>query len=175
MTILIPLYRPLGDVTYSFLAPHYLVFTHKSSTSSISLTRYTGLKIHFKREKGLFTLSILCSGAHTYNRLVKDISRCVYSIKKEKSFLLFLNGLGYKISVDKNVLSSHLNYTKPVILTFPKESTLKEYLHKILLVKTSSPCHVGNIVSKFASFRKPDPYKGKGIYRLNESYFSIEK
>ncbi|MCK5226629.1 MAG: 50S ribosomal protein L6 [Desulfobulbaceae bacterium] len=80
---------------------------------------------------------------------------------------LVLEGVGYKVSVTKNVLTLNVGYSNPVDFVLPdgvsaavdKTDITLESIDKELL---------GLTAARVRSIRKPEPYKGKGIRYANE-------
>ena len=65
---------------------------------------------------------------------------------------LELVGVGYRVELAQpQVLNFSLGYTHPIYLGLPKE------------VKVDDKQLLGQICAKIRSFRKPEPYKGKGV------------
>jgi len=79
----------------------------------------------------------------------------------EKS--LELVGVGYRASLKGKQLILQLGFSHDVIFDIPED--IKISVEKQTLIKISGPDKqlVGMVCSKLKSFRKPEPYKGKGI------------
>lgn len=91
-----------------------------------------------------------------------------YTIKQE------LVGVGYRVSlVGKNLLSFSLGYSHDIQLMLPAEITaevpdVKKGENPVLVLKSCDKQLVGQVAAKVRSFRKPEPYKGKGIKFVGE-------
>ena len=86
---------------------------------------------------------------------------------------LELVGVGYRVN-DKpnNAIELLLGYTHPIYMQFPAEIkvTTKSERNKNPLI-TFESCNkelLGLVCAKIRSFRKPEPYKGKGIKFVGE-------
>jgi large subunit ribosomal protein L6 len=75
---------------------------------------------------------------------------------------LEFNGVGYKASVSGSVLNLSLGYSHPIAYELPKGITAKVTKNTISVQGVSKEL-VGFVAAKVRSFRKPEPYKGKGI------------
>lgn len=80
---------------------------------------------------------------------------------------LELVGVGYRASYENGYLELALGYSHPVVMTFPKEvkvaAAQEKGLNPKIVLETIDKQLLGQLCSKIRSFRKPEPYKGKGI------------
>ena len=90
------------------------------------------------------------------NNIVNGVSR---GFVKE----LELNGVGYKATQKGKTLELLLGYSHPI--NFPVPEDLKIEVPKPTEIKISGidKQRVGQVAANIRSFRKPEPYKGKGI------------
>ncbi|MEO1927668.1 MAG: 50S ribosomal protein L6 [Nautiliaceae bacterium] len=80
---------------------------------------------------------------------------------------LEINGVGYRASVKGNVLELQLGYSHPINYEIPKGITITVEKN-IITVKGSDKQQVGQVAAEIRSFRKPEPYKGKGVKYVDE-------
>lgn len=87
---------------------------------------------------------------------------------------LEINGVGYKSSVNSGNLVLSLGYSHDIHYQIP--SGIKIICKKPTLLEVRGiDCQlVGQVASKIRSFRKPEPYKGKGIKYSDEVIFRKE-
>jgi len=71
-------------------------------------------------------------------------------------------GLGYRASVKGNNLELNLGYSRPVTYPIPPDVRIEVKENKIY-VSGIDKQRVGQVAAEIRAFRKPDPYKGKGI------------
>lgn len=71
-------------------------------------------------------------------------------------------GVGYQASAQGNRLKLQLGFSHDIFFDFPNEITI-EANRATILVRGNDKQLVGSVASKIRSFRKPEPYKGKGI------------
>lgn len=78
-----------------------------------------------------------------------------------------LVGVGYKAQATGQLLELSLGYSHSIYLELPEEvkiETVTERGKNPTIVLTSVDKHLlGQVAAKIRSFRKPEPYKGKGI------------
>jgi len=87
---------------------------------------------------------------------------------------LEINGVGYKSSVSSGNLILSLGYSHDIHYKIP--DGIKIVCKKPTLLEVSGIDYqlVGQVASKIRSFRKPEPYKGKGIKYSDEVVFRKE-
>lgn len=76
---------------------------------------------------------------------------------------LELIGVGYKASVQGDRLTLSLGYSHPIEVDAPAGISFETETPTKVLVKGIDKEAVGNISAKIRAFRKPEPYKGKGV------------
>lgn len=81
---------------------------------------------------------------------------------------LEINGVGYRAEVSGSVLTMALGYSHPVVYNLPEGITVEVEKQTKLTVKGIDKQLVGSAAAKIRSFRKPEPYKGKGIKYADE-------
>ena len=81
---------------------------------------------------------------------------------------LEINGVGYRAEIAGQVLTLSLGYSHPVVYTLPDGISVEVEKQTKLSVKGIDKQLVGSAAAKIRSFRKPEPYKGKGIKYADE-------
>ena len=80
---------------------------------------------------------------------------------------LELVGVGYRASNNGQILELSLGYTHPIVMMLPNEVKLETKTEKnknpLIILESCDKQLIGQVCSKIRSFRKPEPYKGKGI------------
>ena len=83
------------------------------------------------------------------------------------STTLEIVGVGYKVTVDEQILELSLGYSHGLFLQLPKEvtavATAEKGKNPTLTLTSHDKELLGLVVAKVRSYRKPEPYKGKGI------------
>jgi large subunit ribosomal protein L6 len=81
-------------------------------------------------------------------------------------------GVGFRAAVQNGVLELNIGYSHPIFFAAPDEITLevdtKRGKSPVVIVSGHSKEIVGLVAAKIRSFRKPEPYKGKGIRYVGE-------
>jgi len=98
--------------------------------------------------------------------MVKGVSE---GFKKE----LELVGVGYRASNQGQILELAVGYSHPIMMMIPKEVKLSTVSEKgknpTIILECNDNQLLGAIAAKIRSFRKPEPYKGKGIKYSDET------
>lgn len=81
---------------------------------------------------------------------------------------LEINGVGYRAEVSGKVLTLALGYSHPVVYELPEGISVEVEKQTKLSVMGIDKQLVGSAAAKIRSFRKPEPYKGKGIKYADE-------
>ncbi len=84
-------------------------------------------------------------------------------------------GVGYRAKLDKNRLELSLGYSKPVVYEIPEDIEIVLEKPTLIRVKGIDKQRVGQEAHKIRSFRKPDPYKLKGIRYVGEHLIKKER
>ena len=96
------------------------------------------------------------------NNMVLGVSN---GFKKE----LQLNGVGYSAEQKQNkFLQLNLGFSHPIIIEIPKELKVETPNNTTIIISGINKQYVGQFAAKVRSFRKPEPYKGKGIKYSDE-------
>lgn len=76
-------------------------------------------------------------------------------------------GVGYRVENQGNLLTLTIGYSHPVMFYVPSEVKITTGMEKGAPPFIRLECHdkelLGHVCAKIRSFRKPEPYKGKGI------------
>ena len=96
-----------------------------------------------------------------YRSLLQNmVIGCTEGYKKK----LELVGIGYKAELkNEKLLLLQLGYSHPIIFSPPPEIQLEVPVPTQILISGIDKQLVGAMAAKIRSFRKPEPYKGKGI------------
>jgi large subunit ribosomal protein L6 len=81
---------------------------------------------------------------------------------------LEINGVGYRAEISGKVLTLSLGYSHPVVFELPEGISVEIEKQTKLSVMGIDKQLVGSAAAKIRSYRKPEPYKGKGIKYADE-------
>ena len=99
------------------------------------------------------------------NNMVEGVSQ---GYKKE----LELVGVGYRVSNQGNLIEFSLGYSHSIFIQLPSEIKVETKSERnknpLVILESCDKQLLGQVCSKIRSFRKPEPYKGKGIKFVGE-------
>lgn len=99
-----------------------------------------------------------------YRSLVNNM---VVGVSEGYKKTLELIGVGYRATNQGQILELSLGYTHPIYLQLPTEIKVETKMERnkapIIILESADKQLLGQVCAKIRSFRKPEPYKGKGI------------
>ena len=99
------------------------------------------------------------------NNMVVGVSQ---GYKKEMELV----GVGYRVSNQGNLVEFSLGYTHSIFLQLPPEVKVETKSERnknpYIAIESADKQLLGLICAKIRSFRKPEPYNGKGILYVGE-------
>ena len=99
--------------------------------------------------------------------MVKGVSE---GFKKE----LEINGVGYRAQLQGNSLKLNLGLSHDVDFPIPSDVTVSAPKPTHIIIEGIDPQRVGQVAANIREWRKPEPYKGKGIKYIDEYIFRKE-
>lgn len=85
---------------------------------------------------------------------------------------LELVGVGYRASNQGNIIELALGYTHPIFIQLPAEVKVETKSERnknpLIMLESCDKQLLGQVCAKIRSFRKPEPYKGKGVKFVGE-------
>jgi large subunit ribosomal protein L6 len=76
---------------------------------------------------------------------------------------LEINGVGYKAIVDKRILILTLGYSHEIFYHLPEGISVVLEKPNLIIISGDDKILVGQTAAEIIAFRKPEPYKGKGV------------
>lgn len=109
----------------------------------------------------------------SYHGLYRSlIANMVKGVSEGYRVELELVGVGYKVSVQGQMVEFIVGFSHHIFLELPKEvkaeTTAERGKNQTVILKSFDKQLLGQVISKVRSFREPEPYKGKGIKFINE-------
>jgi large subunit ribosomal protein L6 len=92
-----------------------------------------------------------------------NVNNIITGLKTPFKTTLEINGVGYKASVEKRVLSLTLGYSHDILYALPEGINAVFEKPNLIIITGEDKVLVGQVASEIISFRKPEPYKGKGV------------
>lgn len=92
-----------------------------------------------------------------------NIQNIVTGLTSGFTTTLEINGVGYKATVNGNILVLTLGYSHDIYYAIPQGITAKFEKPNFIVISGQDKVLVGQVASEIISFRKTEPYKGKGV------------
>ncbi len=96
------------------------------------------------------------------------IANMVQGVSQGFSKKLTLVGVGYKAQAQGAVLNLDLGYSHPIKHPMPAGVTVETPTQTELILKGVDKQAVGQVAAEIRAYRKPEPYKGKGVRYADE-------
>jgi large subunit ribosomal protein L6 len=96
------------------------------------------------------------------------LANMVQGVSKGFEKKLNLVGVGYRAQASGDTLNLNLGFSHPVAYKVPKGIKIETPSQTEILVKGASKQQVGQVAADLRAYRKPEPYKGKGIRYADE-------
>ena len=102
------------------------------------------------------------------------IANTINGVSQGFTKTLELNGTGYRASVSGSKLKLELGYSHDVMFDIPQDVKIECPKQSIIKLTSINKEKLGAAAAKIRSFRKPEPFKGKGIKYSDEYIFRKE-
>ena len=97
-----------------------------------------------------------------------NLNNMVTGVSKGFEKKLQLVGVGYRAQAQGDVLNLSLGFSHPVAHKMPAGVTVVCPTQTEILIKGSDRQQVGQVAAEVRAYRKPEPYKGKGVRYSDE-------
>ncbi|MBS7528215.1 50S ribosomal protein L6 [Fusibacter paucivorans] len=119
------------------------------------------------------TLTVLRPSDNKRHRALHGLSRAlvnnmVVGVTKGFEKKLQIVGVGYKAAKNGKKLELSLGHSHPVVMEDPAGITTEVPTQTEIVVKGIDKQQVGNYASVIRDWRRPEPYKGKGVRYVDE-------
>jgi large subunit ribosomal protein L6 len=98
-----------------------------------------------------------------------NIANMVKGVSEGFTINLEINGVGYRAAVNGKVLNLQLGYSHDIDFPIPDDVKISCEKPTSITVTGADKQRVGAVAAKIRSFRKPEPYKGKGVKYATET------
>ena len=102
------------------------------------------------------------------------VANCVKGVTDGFKKDLEINGVGYRAQLQGNVLKLNLGLSHDVNFDIPSDVAVQSPKQTEITVEGIDSQRVGQVAANIREWRKPEPYKGKGIMYKGEYIFRKE-
>jgi len=119
--------------------------------------------------------SVVCSkvdgaanGAAMWGTMRANLNNMVTGVSKGFEKKLQLVGVGYRAQAQGDTLNLTLGFSHPVAHKMPAGIKVETPTQTEILIKGIDRQMVGQVAAEVRAYRKPEPYKGKGVRYADE-------
>ena len=144
------------------------LLTVKGPNGQLQRKIHPGIRINTENDQLVVSVTGDDKGARAIHGLHRAvISNMVTGVSKGFERVLEIVGVGYRAELSGRTATFHLGYSHPVTYQLPDGIDAKIDKTKITLSSIDREV-LGRAAAKIRGFRKPEPYKGKGIRYADE-------
>jgi large subunit ribosomal protein L6 len=96
------------------------------------------------------------------------INNMIIGVSEQFQLTLVLKGVGYRAAVQGKDVVLNLGYSHPVTLAIPEDISVEVVQNTTINLKSCDKEKLGLFASNIRAWRRPEPYKGKGILYKGE-------
>ncbi|MBA6294109.1 50S ribosomal protein L6 [Colwellia sp. MB3u-70] len=141
----------------------------KGPIGELSHTIHSAVVVSQEESKIITNIVADTKGAWSQAGTVRSlINNMVEGVSKGFERKLLLNGVGYRAKAAGKVLNLSLGFSHPVEHAIPEGITVETPTQTEIILKGADKQLVGQTAANIRAYRKPEPYKGKGIRYSDE-------
>ena len=149
------------------------VVTVKGKFGKLAQKVDSSITISVNKNEVVLTRNSEDKQVRSYHGLYRSlINNMVEGVEKGFEKKLELIGVGYRASNQGQKLDIHAGYSHNIVFEIPDEVKVTTVSEKsklpIVILNSIDKQLIGVVAAKIRSFRKPEPYKGKGIKYVGE-------
>lgn len=108
-------------------------------------------------------------GYRAFHGLYRSLlANMIYGVSQRWEKVLLVKGLGYRARLQGKTLILDLGYSQPVAYELPEGVEAEVPNPGEIIIRGADKQEVGQVAAEIRAFRKPEPYKGKGIRYKDE-------
>jgi len=142
--------------------------TVKGIKGSLSISIHHEVVVKYQADQLLFSLvdgSNFVAIAGTMRAIINNM---VIGVSQGFERKLLLTGVGYRAQAKGDILNLSLGFSHPIEYKMPNGVTVETPSQNDIIIKGIDKQLVGQVASEIRNFRRPEPYKGKGVRYADE-------
>ena len=96
------------------------------------------------------------------------LNNMIVGVSEQFEITLILKGVGYRAAVQGKDIVLNLGYSHPVTIPIPETVSVEVEKNTTILLKSCDKELLGLFAANIRAWRRPEPYKGKGILYKDE-------
>ncbi len=148
----------------------------ESSKGKLASPLFAGIGARLEDKTLVFTRDEETKEKRTNHGLARSLANnALLGLTVGFSKQLEIVGVGYRAKLEKETLELSLGYSKPVSFKVPAGIQITVDKPTLITVKGIDKQRVGQVAEEIKRFRKPDPYKLKGVRYVGERLIKKER
>lgn len=148
----------------------------ESSKGKLESPLFPGIQAKLENKKLTLTRAEDSKELRTFHGLARSLAQnALIGVTTGFSKQLEIVGVGYRAKLEKDHLELSLGYSKPVLYKIPQGIQIIVEKPTLITVKGINKQQVGQVAEEIKRFRKPDPYKLKGVRYVGERLIKKER
>ena len=176
---------PLGNIQLFFIDKIFIfpkkikIFSKnktiffKTSLGLLSLKFIDNIYFFLKKNKLLLTYNIKKNKKNILNLYNKLIKIKIKGVLQGFKINLLLKGIGFKAFINNNNLILKLGFSHDIIIPIPINIEIINQSNK-LIFNSIDYIFLNQFIHYIKNYKKPEPYKGKGLLLKNEKIIQKE-
>ncbi len=143
--------------------------TMKGSKGSLSLVLNSEIELSHEGNKLMVTRRSHSQFAGAMSGTTRALlANMVKGVMQGFEKKLELVGVGYRAQAQGNKLNLTLGFSHPLVYELPKGITVETPSQTEIVIRGADKQAVGQAAAEIRRYRKPEPYKGKGVRYADE-------
>ena len=150
------------------------IFSAKGKLGQMQTTVNSNYNININNDEIKVTPNIENNKDPNWGTTRAIIANIINGVTNGFTKTLELNGTGYRASVSGSKLKLELGYSHDINFDIPSDIKIECPKQNLIKLTSINKEKLGAAAAKIRSFRKPEPFKGKGIKYIDEYIFRKE-
>jgi len=140
----------------------------KGAKGELSTELIFGIKVSQEGDQLVFTRPNEDKKTKAAHGLIRSlVANTIKGVSDGFSKTLEVNGVGFKSAVNGKTLKLNLGFSHEINFEIPEDISV-EAKNNVITVNGIDKQRVGQVAAQIRGFKKPEPYKGKGIKYVDE-------
>ena len=150
------------------------IFLAKGKLGQMQTTINSNFDININEDEIKVTSNIQNNKDPNWGTTRAIVANIINGVTNGFTKTLELNGTGYRASVSGSKLKLELGYSHDINFDIPADVKIECPKQNLIKLSSINKEKLGAAAAKIRSFRKPEPFKGKGIKYIDEYIFRKE-
>jgi large subunit ribosomal protein L6 len=148
----------------------------ESAKGKLESPLFPGIQAELEDRRLVFRRADDSQEMRTIHGLARSLAQnAVTGLTSGFSKQLEIVGVGYRAKLEKDTLELSLGYSKPILYQIPPGIQVVVEKPTLITVKGIDKQKVGQVAEEIKRYRRPDPYKLKGVRYVGERLIKKER